>query len=69
MIEKVHVCMCLQIALFKSTARNKIRFFLGPFLISISQFLILAETFRNDHVAPCSSALRSASEKEEWVAT
>ena len=42
---------------------------LGFFLISTSSFLILAEAFRNDYVAACSTALRSASEKNELVAT
>ena len=65
MIDKVHVYMCLHIASNKSTARNKTKLFPSPFLISTSFFLILAEAFRNDHVAACSTVLRSATEKKE----
>ena len=62
-MDKVHVYMCLHIALIKSTAGNKTRLFPSPFLISTSWFLILADAFRNDHVAACSTAVRSATEK------
>ena len=55
----------LHIALIRSTAGNKTRLFLSPFLISTSWFLILAKAFRNDHVAACSAALRSATVKNE----
>ena len=48
--------MCLHIGSFKSTAANKKWLF--P-----SLFLILSEAFRNDHVAACSTAIRSAAEK------
>ena len=65
MMETVHVYMCLHIASVKFTAGIKTRCFLNPFLISTSLFLILAEAFRSDHVATCSTALRSASEKNE----
>ena len=65
MMDKVHVYMSLHIASIKSTAGNKTRLFPSPFLISTSWFLILAEAFRNDHVAACSTALRSATEKNE----
>ena len=65
MMEKVQVYMCLQIGSNKSTAGNKTRFFPSPFLISTSYFLILTEAFRNDHVAACNTALRSATEKIE----
>ena len=61
-MDKVHVYMCLHIA---STTGNKTRFFPGPLLISTSRFLILAEAFRNDHVAACSTALRNATEENE----
>ena len=64
-MEKFHVYMCLHIALIKSTAGNKTKFFPSPFLISTSRFLILAEAIRNDHVAACSTALSSATEKNE----
>ena len=67
MMSKVDVDMCLHIASIKSTAVNKTRLF--PhfifFLISTSRFLILAEAFRNDNVASCSTALLSATEKNE----
>ena len=49
----------------KSTAGNKTRLFPSPFLISTSWFLNFAEAFLNDHVAACSTALRSATEKNE----
>ena len=65
MIDKAHVYMCLHIAAIKFTAANKTRLGPYPFLISTSWFLILAEAFRNDHVAACSTALRSATEKNE----
>ena len=65
MVGQVHVYMCLHIALIKSTAGNKTRLFPSPFLFSTSWFLILAEAFRNDHVATCSTATRSAAEKNE----
>ena len=65
MTDKFHVYMCLHIASIKSTAGNETRFFLSPFLLSTSFFLILAEAFRIDHIATCSIALRSATEKNE----
>ena len=64
-MDKVHVYMCLHIASIESSAGNKTRFFPSPFLFSTSWFLILAEAFRNDHVAACSTALRSATENIE----
>ena len=65
MMDKVHVYMCLHIASIKSTAGSKTTLFRRPFLFSGSWFLILAEAFRNDHVAACSTALRSATERNE----
>ena len=65
MMDEVHVYMSLHIALIKSTAGNKTTFFPSPFLTSTSRFLILAGAFRNDHVAACSTVLRSATEKNE----
>ena len=62
---KVLVYVYLQIELNKSDAGNKTKLFLRPFLISTSRFLILAEAFRKDYVAVCSTALRSATEKSE----
>ena len=58
-----HVYMRLHIASIKSTAGNKSRPFPSPFLISTSRFLILAKAFRNDNIAACNTALRSATEK------
>ena len=62
---KVLVYMRLHIASITSTAGNKTRLFPSPFFISTGGFLILAEAFRNDQVAACSTALRSATEKKE----
>ena len=64
-MDKVHVYMYLHIASIKSTSGNKTRLFLSPFHISSSSRLTLAEAFRNDHVAACSTALRSANEENE----
>ena len=64
-MEKFQVYMCLQIASFESTAENKARPLPSPFLISTSRFLILAEVFPNVHMAACSTAHRSATEKKE----
>ena len=64
-MDKVHVYMCLHIASIESTAVNKTRLFPSPFHISTSSRLSLAEVLRNDHVAVCSTALRSATEKNE----
>ena len=44
---------------------TKLGFFLSPFPIPISWFRILGEAFRNDHVTARSTALRSATEKNE----
>ena len=62
MMDKVDVYMFSQIASNKSLAGNKTRLFLSPFHISASSHLTLAEAFRNDDVAACSTALRSATE-------
>ena len=64
-MEKIHVHMCLHVASVKFTAGNKARLFSSPFLIFNSWFLNLAEAFRNDYVAACSTALRRATEKNE----
>ena len=66
-MEAVHIYMCLHRALTEFTAGNKTRLFPSPFLISTSRFLIMTEAFRNDHIAACSTALRSATEKNETV--
>ena len=39
--------------------------FIRSFLISASWFLILTEAFRNSYIAACSTARRSATEKNE----
>ena len=57
--------MCLQIVSVKSTAGNKTWLFPSFFLISTMWFLILAEAFRNDHRAAFSTAICSATEKNE----
>ena len=44
---------------------NKTRLFPSPSLVTAPQFLILAEALRNDYVAACSTARRSATEKNE----
>ena len=62
-MDKVLVYKWSHIASIKSTAGNKIKLFPNPFLISTSWFFFSAEAFRNDHVADCSTALRSATEK------
>ena len=65
MLEKVHVFMWLHTALIKFTVGYKARLFPSPFHVSISSRLTLAGAFRNDYVAACSSALRSATEENE----
>ena len=57
--------MCLHNLSVKSTAGNETKLFHNPFLIFTSWLFILAEAFQNDHVAACSTALRSATEKSE----
>ena len=55
---KFHVYMSLHIASNKSTVGSKTRLFPRP-------FLILAKALPNNHVAACSTALRSSTEKNE----
>ena len=57
--------MYLHFAPSKSTAGNKTSLFLSWFLISTSLFPVLTEAFRNDHVADCTTALLSATQKNE----
>ena len=64
-MNKVHVYMWLHTASIKSTAGNKTKFFLSTFHISTSSCFTLAEAFRSDHVAACSTALLSATEENE----
>ena len=65
MMDKVHVYIRLHTASIKSTAGNKSRLFRSPFHTSTSSRLTLAGAFRNDHVAACSTAVRSATEEKE----
>ena len=65
MVDKVHVYMCSQTVSNESTPGNKTRLFPSPFHISSSSRLTLDEAFRNDYVAACSTALRSATDKNE----
>ena len=55
--------MCLHIASIEATTRKKDRLCHGPFPISTTWLLISAEVFQNNHVAVCSTALLSATEK------
>ena len=64
-MDEVHVYVCLHIASIESTAGNNTGLFLSPFLIFPSPRLTLAEAFRNDYVASCSTALRSATEEKK----
>ena len=64
-MNKVHVYLWLHIASLILTAGNKTRLFPSLSLISTSQFFILAEAFRNDYVAACSTAPHSATEQNE----
>ena len=64
MMDEAHVYMCLRIASIKSTVGNRTRLCPHPLFISTSWFLSLTEAFRKDHVAACSTALRSATENE-----
>ena len=64
-MDKFQLYICLQMAWNKSTAGSKLTFFLGPSLISTRRFLSLAEALRVGYVAACSTALRSATEKND----
>ena len=65
MMDKVHNYMQLYTASNESTTRKTNRFFPSPFHFSTTSRLTLAEAFRKDYVASCSSALRSATEENE----
>ena len=52
-------------ASIKSQFWNETRLFPSPFLVTTGRFLILAKAFQNDYVAACSTARRSATEKNE----
>ena len=58
--------MWLHTASIKSTVGNKTKLFPSPFHVSTSSRLSLAREFRSDHVAACSTALRSATEENAW---
>ena len=60
-MDKVHVYILHR---WNPLLGTKLDFF-SPFLISTNWFRILAETFRNDNVAACSTALHFATEKNE----
>ena len=64
-MDKNLVYMLLHTASIKSTAGKRSRFFHSLLHISTSSPLTLAVEFRIDHVAACSTALRSATEKNE----
>ena len=62
---KAHVYKWLHTASNNPTAGNKTRLFRSPFHVSTSSRLTLAGAFQGDHVATCSTALRSATEENE----
>ena len=57
--------MWLHTASIESTVGYKFRLFPSSFHVSTSSRLTLAGAFRNDYVAACSTALRSATEENE----
>ena len=57
--------MWLHTASIRSSVRNKTRLFPRLFHLSTNSRLILAGAFRNDYLAACSTALRSATEENE----
>ena len=57
--------MWLHTAANKSTVGIKTRLFPSPLHVFIGSRLKLAGAFRNDYVAACSTALRSATEENE----
>ena len=65
MKDKVHLYMCLLMALIKPTAGNETTRSPSAFHFSTSMRLTLAEAFRNDHVAGCSTAFRSATDDNQ----
>ena len=62
---KVHDYMWLHTASMQSIVENKTGLFPCPFHVSTSSRSTLAGAFRSDYVAACSTALRSATEKNE----
>ena len=67
MMKNYHIHFCLHFASINTTAWKKTRIFRSPLLVFTSWFFIFAEAFRNDHVAACGTALRSATEKNEMT--
>ena len=65
MLAKSSFYTWLQTPLIKSNFGNKTRLILSLFHVSTSSRLTLAGAFRNDYVAACSTALRSATEENE----
>ena len=65
MMDKNHVYLWLNTASIESTAGHKTTFFSRPFHVSTSSRLTLVGAFQSDHVAACSTALRSATEENE----
>ena len=57
--------LCNTIALINFRFSNENRLFPKPFLVTTSWFLILAKVFQNDYLAACSTAISSATEKNE----
>ena len=57
--------MLLHAASIISTVGNKTKFFVRLFLVSTGSRLSLGGAFRNEYVAACSTALRSATEENE----
>ena len=57
--------MWLHFASVKTFVGNKTRLFPSPFHVSTSSLLTLAGALRSDHVAACSTAFRSATEKND----
>ena len=63
-MDKVHVYMYLCMASIKSAAGNITRLLPSPFLVSNDWFLVLAEAFRNDHVAAFRTTFGATEKKE-----
>ena len=51
--------------MIKSTVGNKTKLLPSPFHVSTSSHPVLSGALRNDYVAACSTALRSATEETE----
>ena len=64
-VTKVQIYMWLHTASVESNVGNKTRLFLSLFHVPTSSRFTLAGAFRSDHLAACSTALRSATEENE----